>query len=1063
MPAIVRLINFCWFFFKLGAALVLVAAVAVGVYLFTRMDDEIRRQVQQTLAEHFPQLNVSVGGARMVEGRGIAVYDLAISETSSTNLQNNLLVVDEMMLVCDLQLSQLVHGMPPIEKVVVKHPQLYISRQADGRWNLASLWPLPKCGAVRPHVEIQDAQVALSDERQASLSPLLLREVNLTASGAHDNPGEQNIHLHCTLSGPNVKQVEIQAQLDLQERSVRVEGDVRQLQLTSELLAWATSYASTIVGPSTLHGNVDGNFTVRHQWDSPSPPQIDARLRLSEGRLEDPRLPRPLTEVSAVATCKDNTLQVEEFRGNCGTASVALTLRRQGWSMTAPLALAVRAENLPLDTKLYQVLPPVLQGQWDKYQPTGLVDAEAQLTFNGTRWERSATLTGRELAFEASEFPYRVANGSGTMRYRLGADAQPATLNIDLTAYGGGRPLKIVGQAINPAPGAVGWAEITGENVEIEQRMIAALPDTTRRVIQSLHPEGRFNVHWRMERTQLGQVKMHKTLRLELADVRVNYDNFPYPLSGIRGLVLADDDRWTFQDLVSGSSRSVQCRGYLQPTSQGKELSLLFTAQEIPLDSDLKQAVPPGVAQAWDQLHPRGQIDLTADVYHLTGFPKPAIRVAVRPRPETASIEPRFFPYLMEKVEGTISYYQGHLLMSDMRAEHSRTTIRTNGSGNFAEDGSWQVQLEGLSADRLTARRELVGALPLKMQKVVEQLKPTGSFELHNSSMRFSKSSDLTASVQAEWDIQLGCHQTDLQVGVELKNIHGTVRLVGASDGSRCKEWGELDIDSATFQGVQFTEIRGPIRADESRCLLGHWATEAEGQTSRRITAKVYDGYLVGDVWVTYDGLPQYGAEVSVAGADLQRIMTERFQSGDDFQGKVAANLRVRGLGRQVENLLGEGDVKITEAEIGQLPLLVGLLKVLRNSTPNSTAFNQSDMTFRIQGRHIYLDQLDFLGDAVSFFGKGYTNFDQQLNLAFYGVVGRNEIRVPLLKDFVSQLGQSTMQMYVDGTLADPQIHKQAFPMVNQLIQQIQTDLDTAGARQAQRGVPAAPTAPTSR
>ncbi len=1063
MPAIVRLINFCWFFFKLSATLVLVAAVAVGVYLFTRMDDEIRRQVQQTVAEHFPQLNVSVGGARMVEGRGIAVYDLAISETSSTNLQNNLLVVDEMILVCDLQLSQLVRGKPPIEKVIVKHPQLYVARQADGRWNLTSLWPLPECGEVRPQVVIQDALVVLSDERQSSLSPLILRDVNLTLNGARDNPGERNIKLHCTSSGPNVKRVEIHAQFDPQEQSLQVEGDVRQLQLTPELLAWITCYAGSIAGPSTLVGNIDGNFTVRHQWGSQTPPRIDARLRLSEGRLDDPRLPRPLTEVSAAAVCQGDTLQVEELRGNCGAASVVLALQRQGWSSKAPLALAVRAENLPLDQKLYKVLPPMLQEQWDKYQPTGLVDAEAQLTFDGTRWQRSATLTGRELAFESNEFPYRVANGSGTMRYRFGADTQPATLDIDLKAYGGGSPLKIVGQAIDPAPGAVGWAEITGENVEIDGRMIAALPNTTRQVIQSLHPEGRFNVHWRMERTQLGQEKMHKSLRLELVDARVNYDKFPYPLRGIQGLVLADDDRWTFQDLVSGGYRNVQCQGYLQPTARGKELSLLFTAQQIPLDSDLKQAVPPGVARAWDELHPRGQIDLTADVYHLAGFAKPTIRVAVRPRPETASIEPRFFPYLMEKVEGTITYYEGRLLMSDMRAEHSRTTIRTNGSGNFSEDGSWQVQLEGLSADRLTARRELVGALPQKMQKAIEQLKPTGSFALQNSSLRVFKPSDSTAPVQAQWDMQLDCHQTDLQAGVELRNIHGTVRLVGACDGSLCYEAGELDIDTATFQGVQFTEIRGPIWIDETSCRLGHWASEAQGQTSRRVTAKVYDGYLVGDAWVTYDSLPQYGAQVSVANTDLQRIMTERFAGGDDFRGKVAANLNVRGRGRQLENMEGEGDVKITEAEIYQLPLLVGLLKVLRNSTPNSTAFNQSDMKFRIQGRHIYLDQLDFLGDAVSLFGKGYTNFDQQLNLAFYGVVGRNEIRVPLLKDFVSQLGQSTMQMYVDGSLSDPQIHTQAFPMVNQLIQQIQTDLDTAGARQAQRGLPAAPAAPTNR
>lgn len=1057
MPTIVRLINICWYFFKLGAGLVVVAAVALGVFLFTRMDDEIRRHVETTLAQHFPHLNVNVGGARLVEGRGIAVYDLSLAETSSTNLQKNLLVIDELVLECDVQLVKLVRGTPPIKRVIVKHPQLYISRQADGKWNVGSLWPPPQCSDDRPQVVIEDAQVALADEGQATLAPLVLRDVNLTISGAREIPGERSIRAHCTLSGPNVKRAEFKAQLDPAGQSLEVAGELRQLQLSSELLAWVSCYGKGCVGPAALQGNVDGSFTVKHQWSTPTPPQIDARLSLTAGRIDDPRLPRPLTDVTAQAVCQGQSLRIDELRANCGSATVALTAQRAGWSASSPLAAAVRIENLPLDTQLFQALPPFVQEQWTKYQPTGLVDAEAQVTCDGTRWLPVATLTGRDLAFESDKFPYRVGGGSGTLRYRVGAVGEPTTLDIELTAIGGGQPLKIVGQVLDPAPGAVGWIEIAGQNIAIEQRMIAALPDSTRPVIQSLNPEGRFNVFWRMDRTQLGQAKLRKSLQLELVDARVNYDKFPYPLRGIRGLVIAEDDNWSFQDLVSGGARSVRCQGYLQPTSQGKELSLQFTAQEIPLDGELKEAVPDGVSRAWDELHPRGQIDLTADVYHVTGLAKPTIRVAVRPRPETASIEPRFFPYLMEKVEGTINYNQGELLLTDMRAEHSRTTIRTNGSGRFAADGSWHVQLEGLSADRLTARRELVGALPPKLQKIIDQLKPSGSFALQNSTLKITKASDSLAPVQAEWDVQLDCHQTDIQAGVELRNINGSVRLVGASDGTQCREAGELDIDSATFQGVQLTEIRGPIWIDETSCRLGHWASAAQGQASRRISARLYDGYLVGDAWVTYDGLPQYGAEGSITGADLERIMTERFPGGQDFRGKVAANFSVRGRGRQVENMEGEGDVKVTDAEIYQLPLLVGLLKVLRNSTPDSTAFNQADMKFRIQGRHIYLDQLDFLGDAVSFYGKGYTNFDQQLNLAFYGVVGRNEIRVPVLKDFVSQIGQSTMQMYVDGSLADPQIHTQAFPMVNQLIQQIQTDLDAAGAREAQRGSSTSP------
>ena len=199
----------------------------------------------------------------------------------------------------------------------------------------------------------------------------------------------------------------------------------------------------------------------------------------------------------------------------------------------------------------------------------------------------------------------------------------------------------------------------------------------------------------------------------------------------------------------------------------------------------------------------------------------------------------------------------------------------------------------------------------------------------------------------------------------------------------------------------------------------------------------------MGDAWVTYDGVPQYSATAVLTDASLLRVMRERFHGSQEFEGKLAASVTLTGSGRSLHALEGNGEVRITEANIYELPLLVGLLKVLRNAAPDTTAFNQCDMKYRIRGRHVYLDKLDFLGDAVSFYGKGYTNFDHQLNLVFHGVVGRNEIRIPFVKNFVDQVGQQTFQMYVDGTLADPQFHHQALPGINNLIQQIREDLDS--------------------
>ena len=1047
---------------------VLVAAVAIGVYLFTRVNDEIRLYVEQALAQQMPHLNISVGGARLVEGRGIAIYDMTVSETSHTQLQNNLAVIDEIMLVCDIELSQLLNGAPQVERVIVKHPQLFVTKQKDDRWNLEAFLPLPKPCEQRPPIIIQDAQIALSDLRQKSLAPLILRDVNFTISGAQQGPSPDVMQLAGTLSGPSIQNAKLKATFNQAKQSLHLSGDLRQLQLDADLISWATVFADPLVGPAVVRGKVNGEFDIQIDLKGETPLQVQASCQLSDGRLEDPRLPRPLTEMSAEITCERSNLKVESLRANCGSAALVLSLRRNGWSTNAPMALAARVEGLPLDKKLYSALPEILRIEWDKYLPTGVVDAHLQASYTGHRWLPQATLSGRDLAFEADKFRYRVSDGSGTLKFSPPNGGQPALLDIDLVATGGGRPLKIVGQVENPAPRAKGWIQISGQNVKIEKRMIEALPEKSRKVIESLHPEGNMNVHWRMERAVAGQPKFRKSLQLELIDARINYEKFPYPLSGIRGFVLAENEHWKFRDLVSGGSRDVQCSGTLQPTPQGNELRLNFVAQQIPMDRDLKQAVPLGVAQAWEQLQPRGVIDLTADLYHLSGFPKPAIRVVVNPRPEAASIEPTFFPYLLEKLSGTIQYKQGEIDISQLRAQHGPAKFRTNGKGFFGEDGSWNLQLEGLAADRLfLEKRELVGAFPFTLQKIIEQLKPTGRFGLESTVLSFSKEAGYTSPLKASWDVHLNCHQTDLQVGIDLKNIYGKVRLMGECVGSSCASAGELEIDTATFEGVQFTDIRGPFWADDTRFLLGTEACRKQGQPPRRLRASVYDGSLVGDAWVTFNGLPQYRADASLASANLSRITTERFQSTTDFQGKVAANVTVWGRGRQVENMEAQGDIHITEAEIYELPLLVSLLKVLRTSAPDTTAFNQSDIKFRIQGPHIYLDQLDFLGDAVSLFGKGETNFDHQLNLAFYGIVGRNEIRLPVIKNFVNQLGQSTLQMYVDGTLSDPQIHTQAFPMVNQLIEQIQTDLEATGGgtspRHPQRGYLASPPGPINR
>ncbi|HYO25991.1 MAG TPA: AsmA-like C-terminal region-containing protein, partial [Lacipirellulaceae bacterium] len=611
----------------------------------------------------------------------------------------------------------------------------------------------------------------------------------------------------------------------------------------------------------------------------------------------------------------------------------------------------------------------------------------------------------------------------------------------------------IVGQVIDPKPGAAGWVEIIGQDLEVDGGMLAAIPNAQcREVIGQLHPAGRFNIAWRLDRPTPGE-EPRTTLRLDLTDLRVNYERFPYPLRNIRGTISADGNHWTFSELVSGGRRSVTGSGYLRPMPQGGvELALRFVGEQVPLDADLYDALAPtgmaepaagapsGVQRAWAELNPRGHIDLTADVLFHTGQARPTIAVTITPR-ETTQLRPAFFPYLMEQVSGRISYKDGHVELVGMRAHNDQTTITTNGAGDFWPEGHWQFELRGLTADNVTVGPELVSALPRQLGKLLDRLKPTGNFTLHNGVVGFRKSASQIAPLEAHWDVQIDCHQTDLQCGIDLKYIDGSVRLQGQSDGVRSFSAGELAIESLTFQDIQFTNVRGPMWVNESKCLLGSSATDQQQQAQRPVTGNVYDGTLAANAWVTFDNLPQYRAEVRLGGADLRRLVVERFGVERPFTGKVDADMVLGGQGYKVESLVGDGNVHIRDANLYELSLLASLLKMMRTGASDNTAFTQSDIAFRLQGKTVLLDQIDFLGDVVNLYGKGETDFDQNLNLVFSAVVGRHDYQLPFVKNFVKQANQQIMQMYVNGTLSQPAVTTEAFPGIAQMFQQLSEDV----------------------
>ncbi len=350
-----------------------------------------------------------------------------------------------------------------------------------------------------------------------------------------------------------------------------------------------------------------------------------------------------------------------------------------------------------------------------------------------------------------------------------------------------------------------------------------------------------------------------------------------------------------------------------------------------------------------------------------------------------------------------------------------------------------------MNADRLSFEPDFLRAVPLGVQKVIDRIRPTGNFNAYNSTMRFVRGAN-SPQVASQWDIQLACHQASLRGDLPLDNLTGGIRLLGSADGPNVSSYGELAIDSLIWNDMQFTNVHGPFWSDPTICYLGQGATTKLSQPPRRITADVFGGTIAADAAVQYAGQARYNTEVSIGGVDLGRIARERMGGPNDIKGTVSGTLSLGGTGRSTYSLSGRGELHVVDARIYQLPPLVALLKVLRNRTPDSTAFDRCDMVFDVVGENVHFRHLDLLGDAVSLYGEGQTNFDRRLDLKFYTLVGPADLPIPLWKTVAGHLSEQGLQIKVDGTWANPQTHREALPGVTQMLEQLRAGAEHGAA-----------------
>jgi hypothetical protein len=1043
-----------WTLVRWTVPVTVACVVAAGAIGSSRISEQVRSRVEARLAEEFPALTVQVQGASLVEGEGIVIRGVSVTDPKMPQQWRQILWIDEIRLACTTSLTELAAGPPNIRSVRVRRPMVHAVRHADGSWNVAKIVRQREAKGIVP-VTIEDATLLVDDTGRRLRATLRQIAVDLQPS-AKDANGEAWATLRGSIAGDLFDRVGFQGRLAPSTGAFELAGDLESLDITPRLAAFLPALhercGSTEVQEllSSLRGRCDLRWQASGGLNALDEAVFAVSGRLESGRFEHAAIPFAMTDLAVGFRADRSGVLFENLEAHSGSTMLRGSGRLAGWNRDADFDLIVEAERLTVSRQWESHLPEQFASHWRKLLPAGEVDLRAHITRRSGKIDPKVSLRCRNASITHYRFPYRLDRTVGTVVLDGGA------LSIHLTGQAGGHPVHVQG-AFQMGTGpdgsgsgrTSGFLEVRGDGMRMDDALLAAMPARSAAVVRALHASGTFDFVFRHDRSPEFPNGYANSLGIHLERCSMCYAGFPYPLSNVSGNIRMDGGRWTIKEIVgSNDTGTVRCTGALVPRGDDDgELTLELAGTGVVLDRELRDALPRGVGRIWDDIDPRGNVEFRATVRHQVKARQTDVELEATPQADTVSIEPSWFPYRLEQLRGKIGWKNGIMRFEGVRGVHARTTVATEGTCRFTPEGGWHVSFERLSADRFRADHDVLQAMPSGLQRAIAAVHPRGLLSLSGSLDIYSQATPEGAvgPAAAAWDMQLDMEQGTLDIGVALEHVHGGVHLKGQTDGRSWQSFGEVAIDSAIWRGVQVTAVQGPLVMDDGGVRFGMSAAQQDQGRPRRISARVAGGSVFVDGSVAAGAPGTFAVSASLGDADLERLALDSLggltesATPQRYRGRVFCAIEVSGSRAGMHSLVGRGQLRLREADIYELPVIVALFKVLRVKAPDRKAFSSSLVDFRIEGPHAYLDNIELSGDAISLVGNGEVDFDSQVRMTFRSIMGDSETQLPVMKRVLGGASGQFMLIHVDGTLTNPAITTEAFPTLSAALQQLQS------------------------
>lgn len=771
-------------------------------------------------------------------------------------------------------------------------------------------------------------------------------------------------------------------------------------------------------------------------------------------RIVYDRFPYRLEDVRGEIAILEEAVELREITARHGPARLTLNASLEMFHGRRVYDVRIGAEDVPLTEEFQAALQPKFLKIYERMQPSGFGSAEVRVTRDGEddrqHVDVQLILDGRaSLCY--TRFPYCVDKLSGRVRIAEG--------NVEIRRLRGARGsarCTIDGtiEGIDDGPPAVDL-RITAGDLPLDDHLMQALGDRSRAAMRAMNPRGSVEYVEARVTQEPGEPIRHD-ITATLKDVRIRPEAFPYEIVDTGGVLTVQGDRAIVELRGRHDRTPVRADGLIYFREGGVGVDLTVGATGLVFDDELFDALSPPLRKVWRQLSPSGTGDVTVTVTR--NAPDGAGADDYRFELNARDMEITYvgFPYTFKGLTGRAVAVPGRIELRNMTFSDGDVRGTIEGVITSAENtdrGELSIAARNLPVDET-----LLSAMPAELDPLLQRVRTGGTVDLALESVRFTRTppqAPTTAPATrpatapgdgattrptglgslASWAMRGRVDATDvvMDVGLGYKTLTGSVDGTASKDDEGMAIDARVALDSVRVGAQRLTDLRGRMTktAASARIRIDDLNVAASG------------GQLTGLAEIELSEPPRFGLRLSTTrGIDLQKMFSAAVEDPEkaaEVKGVLEGTLQYTASMGDASTRQAAGVLRISEAKLYRLPVLLELLHVIYLSLPGDSAFTDAYVQYHLRGDSLLFREIHLDGPALSLVGSGTLDLDTRaLRLTFLsGPPGKLPRLEGLPSELLEGIVREIAEIRVTGTVSKPKMRTVSLPSLEDVIRRL--------------------------